>query len=38
VTDAYFVQGYFRQDLLDLLAMAEWARGKGAKSMRLVIA
>jgi hypothetical protein len=38
VTDAYFIQGYFRQDLLDLLAMVEWATGHGAESMRLVIA
>ena len=35
VSEPYFVKGYFKQDLIDLLRMAEWARDSGARYVRL---
>ena len=37
ISEPYFVKGYFRQDLVDLLRMAEWAQNTGAKRVRLVL-
>ena len=36
ITDTYFVDGYLRQDLADLLKMAQWAKQTGEKRVRLV--
>ncbi len=35
---SYFRDGFFRQDLEDLLRMARWAQEAGAKKVRLVMA
>ncbi|NPA06834.1 MAG: hypothetical protein GXO54_05450 [Chloroflexi bacterium] len=37
ISDAYFVEGYFKQDLIDLLRMAEWAQNAGARRVRFVM-
>jgi|SRR5687768_1351305 len=35
VEDGYFLRGTFRQDLFDILRMAEWAKESGAEKLRL---
>uniref|UniRef100_A0A7C1JYE6 Uncharacterized protein n=1 Tax=Caldilinea aerophila TaxID=133453 RepID=A0A7C1JYE6_9CHLR len=35
VSERYFVEGYFKQDLVDLLSMVEWARNIGVRQVRL---
>ena len=35
IEDPYFTEGFFEQDLRDLLAMSEWARDQGIPKARL---
>lgn len=35
ITDDYFLRGFFIQDLLDLIHMAEWAKDNGAAKLKL---
>jgi hypothetical protein len=35
IQDEYFLQGYFKNELLDLIRMAEWAKENGVKKIRL---
>ena len=35
IEDPYFIEGFFAQDLRDLLAMSEWARDQGIPKVRL---
>jgi len=37
ISEPYFVKGAFKQDLRDLLRMAEWAQEAGARRVRLVL-
>jgi len=34
-SESYFLEGYFKQDLVDLLRMVEWARDSGVRYVRL---
>ncbi|GAP62347.1 hypothetical protein ARMA_0770 [Ardenticatena maritima] len=35
VSKPYFVKGFFKQDLVDLLRVVEWARDSGVRYVRL---
>jgi len=37
VSEPYFVEGYFKQDLSDLLRMSQWARDTGCKKIHLAM-
>lgn len=37
ISESYFVQGYFKHDLTDLLRMVEWAKSNEARQIRLVM-
>ena len=38
ISDNYFLDGYFRQDIIDLQKMAKWAQEQGIEKVRLTIA